>query len=46
MTVKELEQIIEKCKDEAIYQYKQGNIKGGKKAEKEMKYFKSLLELY
>ena len=46
MTRQEIENMIIKCRDEAVHQYKQGDIKKGKKAEQNMKYFKELLKTY
>lgn len=41
--MKEIEKAMWTCKEKAIKAYKQGNVKEGKKWEKKMKYFKSLL---
>lgn len=38
------ENMVIKCRDEATYYFRIGNIKKGKKYEKEMKYFQSLVE--
>ena len=46
MTKKEVEEMIEKCREEATKNYKDGNLKEGKKWEKEIKYFQNLLEDY
>lgn len=46
MTKKEVEEMIEKCREEATKNYKYGNLKDGKKWEKEMKYFQNLLKDY
>ena len=46
MTKKEVEEMIEKCREEATKNYKDGNLKEGKKWEKEMKYFQNLLKDY
>lgn len=40
----EFENMVIKCKDEAVYYYNRGNHKQGKKYEKMMKYFQKLVE--
>ena len=46
MKKSDVEKMIFKLKDEAVYYYRQGNIKKGKEAEKNMRYFKRLLKDY
>ena len=46
MNKKEVEEMIEKCREKATKNYEDGNLKEGKKWEKEMKYFQKLLKDY
>lgn len=46
MTREEVEKMIIKCKYEAAYNYKHGNIEEGKKAEHNLKFFKDLIKYY
>ena len=46
MNKKEVEEIIDKCREKATRNYEDGNLRQGKKFEKEMKYFKNLLKYY
>jgi hypothetical protein len=46
MDKKEVKEMIEKCREEATRNYKDGNLKEGKKWEKKMKEFQELLKNY
>ena len=46
MTKTEVQEMIKKCREEATKYYEDGNLKEGKKWEKELKYFEKLLKNY
>lgn len=46
MSKREVKETIEKCREESTRNYKDGNLKEGRKWEKKMKYFQDLLKYY